>query len=63
MEDANLQIKLLKIPENYFTLPFLILILPFLSKCEDSGTRAQSAIACSKLAIETLKQGVKYVQS
>ena len=63
MEDANLQIKLLKIPENYFTLPFLILILPFLSKSEDSGTRAQPAITCSKLAIETLKQGVKYVQS
>ena len=63
MEDANLQIKLLKIPENYFTLPFLILILPFLSKSENSGTRAQSTITCSKLAIETLKQGVKYVQS
>ena len=63
MEDANLQIKLLKIPESYFTLPFLILILPFLSKSEDSGTRAQSAITCSKLAIKTLKQGVKYVQS
>ena len=56
MEDANLQIKLLKIPENYFTLPFL-------SKSEDSGTRAQSAITCSNLAIETLKQVVKYVQS
>ena len=39
MEDANLQIKLLKIPENYFTLPFLILILPFLSKSENSGRR------------------------
>ena len=63
MEDANLQIKLLKIPENYFTLPFLILILPFLSKSEDSGTRAQLAITCSNLAIETLKQVVKYVQS
>ena len=28
-----------------------------------SGTFTQPAIACSKLTIETLEQGVKYVQS
>ena len=30
--------------------------------CELSAANWQSAITCSKLAIETVEQGVKYVQ-
>ena len=32
-------------------------------KCENTTLQTQPAITCSKLTIETLEQGVKYVQS
>ena len=32
-------------------------------KCENTLLQTQPAITCSKLTIETLEQGVKYVQS
>ena len=34
-----------------------------LKKVKDSRTLSQSAITCSKLTIETIEQGVEYVQS
>ena len=41
------------------------MLIPFctgLSKSYMTHTLSQPAITCSKLAIETLEQGVKYVQ-
>ena len=38
-------------------------MFPFASQKGSATAASQPAIACSKLTIETLEQGVKYVQS
>ena len=50
------------IPEQHFPLPPGSLQLTKTLTYSDSDY-AQPAITCSKLKIETLEQGVKYVQS
>ena len=57
--------KLLRTPFLQNTSGRLLLIFLFMQHCNKIKTIAtsQPAITCSKLTIETLEQGVKYVQS
>ena len=45
--------------EQYFSTAVTVLLVP----TAIANSRTQPAITCSKLTIETLEQGVKYVQS
>ena len=49
--------------ENVFSQRFRFKTNKRASKGSSKNDTTQPAIACSKLAIETLEQGVKYVQS
>ena len=49
------------VPFGLFILTFKVIMARFAAK--NSFTYTQSAFTCTKLTIETLEQGVKYVQS
>ena len=46
-----------------YVINFLSKTTISLNDCNSTKVHTQSAITCSKLTIETLEQGVKYVQS
>ena len=46
-----------------YVINFLSKTTISLNDCNSTNVHTQPAITCSKLTIETLEQGVKYVQS
>ena len=66
MVNTRLKVKVFRINKNEYYLAIVCNFLSLYHRCQTVYIilmPSQPAITCSKLTIETLEQGVKYVQS